>query len=254
MRSWLCLGGLSRSVMMMGIAVAIAAGQTGPAAAQPARPFTVRVTPRAGATDVALKAENALLSEIAVDLAKRLRANVTVGPTLREERVSVEIGDTALEPALASLAARVLVDYELRQDAQPIPQDIYLLGINDPDPKLNTTERGVSVGLMFSGNTEDVAPAPADDPLLITGNRQALSVTVKKQPLSMVAMALGEVLGLPVESRYDAAELIDFDVRSASAEEIVPRISPHLRLIVRVDASTSERTLVRLVVARSAER
>src|SRR5262245_1523870 len=169
------------------------AAQTAP---RPTPAFSLAVTSQGGATEIALKAEDALLSEVAAELGKRLRANVTLGPSLRQERVTADFTASPLEPVLTSLAGRVLVDYDIRQDGRSVPRDIYLLGADDPAPAANTTERGVSVGLMISGNTEDVAPAPADDPLLITGDRQQLSVQVKKQPLKAVVIAVADVLGV----------------------------------------------------------
>lgn len=212
--------------------------------------FSLAVTSRDGATEIALKAEDALLSEVAADLGKRLRANVTLGPSLRQERVTVDFVASPLEPVLTSLAGRALVDYDIRQDGRSIPRDIYLLGADDPAPLSNTTERGVSVGLMISGNTEDVAPAPADDPLLITGDRHLMSIQVKKQPLPAVVVAVADVLGVPVDIRYDASELVDLDLRNVAPEDVLPRLSRNLHMIVRVNLATAERTLNRIVVDR----
>jgi hypothetical protein len=251
---WFRVMTVTRVTRVMGMALAIALGQCAAAAAQTARPFTVNVTMKDGAIDVALKAEDAPLPELAADLGKRLRANVTVGPALRQERVSAEFRDSALEPVLTSMAARVLVDYEIRRETPPIPRDIYLLGNGDPEPTLNTSPRAVSTGLLISGNTEDPTVTPADDPLLITGDRQQLSVAVRQQPLATVIRAAADVLGVPVDIRYDAAELIDLDVKNATPEDALTRLSPNVRVIVRVDANTSERTLVRLEVDRTPRR
>jgi hypothetical protein len=109
--------------------------------------------------------------------------------------------------------------------------------------------RGTSQGLLIEGNTEDVPKAPADDPLVVTGDKNLLSITSKKQPLSVVAMAISDVAGVPVDLRYDANELVELDVRNVRPEDVIPRLSPNVRLYVRVDASRQERTLIRMVIA-----
>src|SRR6185503_4761874 len=107
--------------------------------------------------------------------------------------------EAALEMALISLASRAFVDYEIQQDAAPKPVGIYLLGATDPTPPTDTVVRGASQGVVIEGNTEDVPKKPEEDPLLVTGDRRFLSLRSKEQPLALVARAMGDVLGIPVE-------------------------------------------------------
>lgn len=219
------------------------------AATSAPRPYAVTVNDKDGALDVAVNAKDANLADVAAELSKRLRARVVLGESLKQETITVTVPASALEPALASLAPRALIDYEIRQNVRPAPQIIYLLGLNDADPPLETVARGMSQGLLIEGNTEDVPKAPAEDPLQVTGDRNLLSVISKKQPLNVVAMAISDVIGVPVDLRYDAGELVDLDVRNARPEDIIPRISPNVRLYMRVDAQRLEHTLIRIVVA-----
>jgi len=248
----------ARAARFAFLALAALHGAAASAVAQPAAPppasgpYTLSVTSQDGAPQVTLKAEGAPLSAIAADLSTRLRAPVRLAPSVRTETISVDLAASPLEPALASLAARVLVDYEIRQNGPPVPREIHLLGVDDPEPPRNTDSRGMSQGLLISGHTEQSTDPSDTDSLRILGDSRQLSVTSKKEPLSVVATAIGETLGVPVEIRYDAKEPIDIDIRDVSAEDLIPRISPNLRLQVRVDVNKAERMPLRLVVARPA--
>jgi hypothetical protein len=221
-------------------------------AAQKPQPFTASVTSKDGFIDVALTAEGISLAEIAADLSTRLRARIIVGPSVRTETISVNIPATPLEQALTSLAPRVFVDYEIRQDAPPAPRDIYLLGPSDAEPPLNTDARGMSQGLLVEGHTEDTPAKPEDDPLKVMGDQNILTITSKKQPLSLVLMAIGDVLGVPVDAGGAATELVDADIRNARPEDAISRLSPNIRVHVRVDVNRSERKLIRVAAASSA--
>jgi hypothetical protein len=230
-----------------------AQGQAGnPRITGPRRPYTLNVTTGHRFIDVALKADAARLSDIAVDLSKRLDARVMVGPSLQQETISVDVPESALEAALARLAPRVFVDYEVRQGTGATVRDIYLLGPTDTAPDLNTEIRGQSQGLLVTGHTEEMPAAPGEDPLKIAGDRQGLMITVKQQPLSLVAITIADVLGVPLELKYEASEPVDLDIRYyAPPEEVISRLSPNVRLFMRVDVIGQRRAPLRLVVERS---
>ena len=240
----------------VGLLVVVIASQ---AAAQAAplradQPYTVKVAAKDGVVDLAVKADEAQLTDVATDLSKRLRAQVIVGPSLAKETITVDVPASPLEAALTSLAPRVLIDYEIRPDAKPMPRGIFLLGATDNDPATDTIARGMSQGLLIEGHTEDTPKSEEEDPLRVTGDKNLISIVVKKQPLNIVARAIADVIGVPVDVRYDASELIELDVRNARPEELLPRISPNVRLFVRVDVNRAERTLLRMVIAPPSER
>lgn len=237
--------------MMKTLIFALACAQN--AAAQPAQPYTLAVNPGDRPVTVSLKANNARLSDVATELGRRLKAKVVLGPGVQNERITVDIPVTMLETALISLAPRVFVDYEIRQDAAPLPLGIYLLGATDPVPATDTVVRGTSQGLLIEGNTEEMPKTPEEDPLRITGDRRFLSVVIKKQPLSLVARAIGEVLGIPVESKYDANEIITATLTNGLPEETVTGLSPNLHFFVRVDVNLAERTPLKIVVEKPAK-
>lgn len=243
--------------------IAVLASVTVPAGAQPApgqgaaatqaqQKYTLNVTSKDGFVDVALKAEAARVSDIATDLSKRLGARLTLGPGLRQETITVNIPQSALEPALARLAPRVFVDYEVRQDGGPVPREIYLLGPDDAAPSMSTATRGTSHGVLISGHTEETPASPEQDPLKVSGDKQGLMITARKQPLSLVAMALADTLGVPLELKYEAAEPVEIDVAYyAPPEDVIPRLSPNIRLHVRVDVISQQRSPLKLVLERA---
>jgi hypothetical protein len=221
------------------------------AAAPTRRPHKVTLNLDSRPVGVAIEANDARVSDVAADLGTRLNAKVVLGPEMRDERITVEVSETGLEMALLSLAPRVLVDYEVQRDVAPKPVGIYLLGATDPAPPIDAIVRGLSLGLMFEGNTEDVPLTPEEDPLLVTGDRNHLSVRSRQQPLALVARAIGEVLGIPVDIRYDAIELVTVNLTNGVAEEMVTALSPNARVFVRVDLNQAERTPLKIVLEKS---
>ena len=214
--------------------------------------YTLRIT-KEGITGVSLKANKAKLSDIALDLAKRLGAKVMLGPTMEKEAITVEFADLTLEPALRLLAPRVYIDYEIRKDAQPAPMGIYLLGYADPVPAVNAVVQGSSEAMIIEGNTEDTGETSKsesqDDPLQVDlDDNDHLTIKSKKQPLAVVVMTIADVLEVPAEIKYESPEIVDTVIKDTLLEDAIPRLSPNIRLYVRVDLNGSERTPLRLLV------
>jgi type II secretory pathway component GspD/PulD (secretin) len=220
-------------------------------AGQPAqRPFTLTASTQDGIPEVSVNAENARLSDIAADLSRALGAPVFVGPSLTNETITVQFSGTPLEPALRSLAPRVLIDYEIRQNSPLVPLGIYLAGFADPDPDPTAVVRGNSQGLLITGNTEDTGQPSKDDPLQIVYEKSRLTLRSKQQPLQAVVLAIADTLGVPAEIKYETVEIVNAETRGSAPEDALLALSPSVRLYVRVDANLLNRTLLRIVVAR----
>ncbi len=215
------------------------------AAAQPA--FTLNVVTTDGITEVSLTSESSRLSAIAAELSKRVGARVVVGSSIQQEPVRVTFSSVLLEPALMYLAPRVYIDYEIRQNAQPVPQTIYLLGLTDPDVELERS-RGPSQALLIEGHTEETTDPRRGDPLLVSGDQNRITIASKQQPLSMVLMAVREVLGVPIEIRTDGTEIVDANLENRTPEDALTSLSPNIRVIVRANVSAFQRGLLRIVV------
>ena len=224
---------------------------TQPRAAKPAprKKHRLRIT-KGYLTSMNLKADKAKMSDIAADLSKRLGAKVILGPTMRGEAITVEFYDMPLEPALRLLAPRVYVDYEIQANAQPVPMAIFLMDQNDSDPARNAGVQGSSEAMMFEGNTEDTPEQPAeqasDDPLQVDLEDGHLTIKSKKQLLVAVVLTIAQVLEVPAEIKYDSTEIVDTVIKDTPFEDAITRLSPNIRLYVRVDLTRSQRTPLRL--------
>lgn len=244
----------------LGILLPVNAGsqaQTEPQkAAKPAAPvkkkYRLRIS-KLGAIGISLKADKAKLSDIAAELSKRLGAKVMLGPGMAKEAVTVEFSDLMLEPALRLVAPRVYIDYEIKADSQPAPLGIYLLDYNDPDPDKNAVVQASSQAFMMQGNTEDTGEdteSDPDSPLRIEfdddGNK--LTIKSKKQPIALVVLQIGELIGVPVGLNHESDEVVDLDLKDEPLEDAIPRVSPNLRLYVRADLNKAHRTPFRLTL------
>ena len=217
----------------------------------PKKKHRLRIT-KGYLTGVSLKADKASMTEIAADLSKLLDAPVSLGPTMRKQVLTVEFADIPLEPAMRLLAPRVFMDYEIRADAQPKLLGIFLMGQDDPDPAKDAVVQGSSQALLFEGNTEDTVEQSVDqsdeDPLRVDLDDDDLTVKSKKQPLVAVVITIADVLGVPAEIKYESNEIVDTVIKKTPFEDAIPRLSPNIRLYVRVDLTRSERTALRLVL------
>jgi hypothetical protein len=228
-----------------------AQGQVQPGAARPTSKQSHRLRISKGyVTAVSLKADKARMSEVAIDLSKRLGAKVILGPTQSKKRITVEFYDLLLEQALGLLAPRVYIDYEVRANAQPTPLAVFLMDLGDPDPAKNAVVQGSSEAVMFEGNTEDIpgeTEANAeDDPLQVDFEDNRLTIKSKKQLLVAVVLTIAEVLEVPGEIKYDSTEIVDTVIKDTPFEDAITRLSPNIRLYVRADLTRSQRTPLRL--------
>jgi hypothetical protein len=233
---------------------ALSLGQTqSPSVAKPAakKKFRLRIT-KGYITGVSLRADKAKMTAIAADLSKLLDAPVILGPTMTKEAITVEFADIPLEPAMRLLAPRVYVDYEIRADVRPKLLAIFLMGQNDPDPAKDAVVHGSSQALLIEGNTEDTAEQSNDlgddDSLQVDLDDDNLTIKSKKQPLVALVITIADVLGVPAEIKYESNETIDTVIKDTPFEDAITRLSPNIRLYVRVDLTRSQRTALRLVL------
>ena len=244
-----------RRALLCGTALAFALfptvhGTEQNAAAKPAeKTYTLTVT-KETTTMVALTAADAKVSEIAADLAKRVGAQVILGPSVKDEKITTQFAGSPLELAMVSIAPHVIIDYEVRRDAEPRALGIYLLGNVDPEPSRSEVVRGTSQGMIVSGNTEDTgAPPPADAPLRVTYDKSRLTVFAKRQPLMVVLLTIADMLDVPAEIKRETTELVDVNIKNTSQiEETIAGLSPGVRVYVRADVTRFYRTLLRVVL------
>ena len=214
--------------------------------------------------NLSLRAEKVKLSEIAVELSKRLKTPVFVGQSLQNEIVSIEFSSLTLEPAMQLLAPAAYIDYEIDTSAgsiTPKPLGIFLYDANSGEPPLTAVIPGSAQSLLVEGDTEDGVEPQTDDakkkleeqPLRIQFQNNILSVKAKKQPLVLVLLKIGEELGIPVDIQYESQDVIDTEISKVSVEDAVRKLSPNIRLFLRADLLHAERRALRLVLADPAK-
>jgi hypothetical protein len=202
---------------------------------------------------VSLKAEKTPLPKLAAELSSKLKIPVLVGPAAQNHEVTANFKDLTLEPALHSLAPQVFVDYEINPapGIQSRPIGIYLNGYQDPEPAITALVPASSESILIEGHTEDEPPpVDAEVPTKVLYEQQALSVTAKRQPLSVLLYRIAYELHIPFELKWETTELVDINIDKLPLEEAMPRLSPHVRLFVRANLQKFERRPFRMVLVR----
>jgi hypothetical protein len=170
---------------------------------------------------------------------------------MAKEAITTEFYDLPLEAALRLLVPRVYIDYEIKENAQPVMLGILLMDYNDPEPAAAAVVQASSQAMMFEGNTEDTPDTVADadnDPLQVELDENHLTIKSKKQPLVVVVLTIAELLGVPAEIKYESAEIVDTEIKDTPFEDAITRLSPNIRLYVRADLTRSKRTALRLTL------
>ena len=222
---------------------------------KPRPEFTLQVT-NEGLIGVSLKAEKASLSRIAADLSRKLKVPVLVGPSAQTHEITVDFKDLTLEPALHLLAPQVFVDYEINPapGVQSRAVGIYLNGLEDSEPAVGALVPSKSETILIEGHTEDEGPkVNEDEPTKIVYEQNSLTVSAKRQPLSVVLYRIAHEMHIPFELKWETTELVDVNIDKLPLEEAMPRLSPHVRLFVRANLQKFERQPFRMVLVRPRE-
>lgn len=224
-----------------------------------AKPNFVLSIKTAPLLNFSLKADKVKLVDIAAEMAKRLKTQVFVGPSLQKEVVSIEFSDLTLEPAMQLMAPAVYIDYEIDTGSgfAGKPLGIYFYDADSAEPPLTAVVQGMNQSLLVEGDTEDgVEPQNEADkkrleeqPLRIQFQNNYISVKAKKQPLVLVLLKIGEELGIPVEIQYEAKDVVDTELTKLPVEDAIRKLSPNIRLFLRANLLHAERRLLRLVLA-----
>ena len=203
-----------------------------------------------------LKAKDAPLSEIAGELARLLKVQVTLSPLISKQKVTAEFGGLPLEATLRMLAPQSYVDYVAGGEGsgEPKPLAVYLQGLNEPAPAATATVRGNAEAILIEGDTEEGTEGEAqrktkeEDPLRVTWANNQLSVRARKQPLTVVLFRIASEVGVPFELRYESAELVDVEFQNYPLEQAFRSLSPGVRFFYRLDLQTFQVQPLRLAL------
>jgi hypothetical protein len=224
----------------------------------PKKPYVLTVKTRP-ILNISLKAEKAKMSEVAQDLAKKLKVPVFLGPERQNELLTIEFSELTLEPALQLMSPSVYVDYEIDTGSMEPPKalGIYFYDTNQGEPPLTAVVHGSTQAFLIEGNTEEGAEPETDaeknaaeeKPLRVTYKNNNFTIKAKKQPLALVLLKIGEELGIPVDIQDQNVSIVDADISKLPIEDVVRQLSPHIRLFLRADLTRAEKRALRLVLA-----
>lgn len=205
---------------------------------------------------VDLKANAALVAEIAAKLSKEFDIPILLSPVMQKARVSIDFEGMPLEGAVRMIAPQPYADYEISGDGSTMAKIValYLHAINEPPPSESAVVRGDSEAILIAGNTEEGTESAAKDEqetsLSVKIERNQFTVHARKQPLTAVLYEIASKVDIPFEMKYDSSELVNVDLNNATIEQVVRTLSPNIRLYQRIDLQTYETRPLRLVLAQ----
>ena len=185
---------------------------------------------------ITLRANDLPLTEVAAELARRLKVPVILSKVMQRQRVSADFEAVPLETALRMLAPFPYVHYELRGGGQAKCLGVYLNAYNEPVPRPKLEKK--SVAFMIQGNTEstDTADTNAPDaPLRILYDKNRLTVIARKQPLSLVLDRLATELGVNLVMPQPSDETVDLDFKELPLQEAIGRFPSSVSMQVTSD-------------------
>ena len=204
---------------------------------------------------VDLKANDALVAEIAAKLSKEYQIPVLLSPVMQKARVSIEFEGMPLEGAMRMIAPQPFADYEISGDGSTMAKMValYLHALNEPPPSESAVVRGDSEAILISGNTDEESETATKDEqeasLSVKIERNQFSVHARKQPLTAVLYEIASKVDIPFEMKYDSSEVVNIDLNNVTMEQVVRTLSPNIRLYQRTDLQTYETKPLRLVLA-----
>lgn len=217
--------------------------------------FTLKVT-TGPLRAVDLKANAALVAEIAAKLSKEFEIPVLLSGVMQKARISVDFEGMPLETAARMMAPQAYADYEISGDGSMLPRMValYLYALNEPPPSESAIVRGDSEAILISGDTEEGTERAAKDEqeksLSVKLERNQFTVHARKQPLTAVLFEIANKVDIPFEMKYDSSEVVNVDLNNATMEQVVRTLSPNIRLYQRTDLQTYETRPLRLVLAQ----
>lgn len=205
---------------------------------------------------VDLKANAALVPEIAAKLSKEFDIPVLLSPLMQKARVTIEFEGMPLEGAVRMMAPQAYADYEISGDGSTMAKMValYLHALNEPPPSESAVVRGDSEAILISGDTEEgterAAKEEQEPALSVKMERNQFTVRARKQPLTAVLYEIANKVDIPFEMKYDSSEVVNVDLNNATMEQVVRTLSPNIRLYQRTDLQTYETRPLRLVLAQ----
>jgi hypothetical protein len=212
---------------LVAIPTCIAAQQPSPNGNVPVRTSRVQLKQQDGIFFLSVHAKEIPLTEITSELSQRLKAPVTLSRVMEKQQVTLDFKDLPLEAALQLLAPVPYVHYELQGNSTPICREIFLNAYNERPPVPKFEKKKIS--FVMEGDTENLENAK-DDPLRISYRDGRLSVTAKRQSLTLVLDHIAASMGVSFTMGQDTDETIDLNFKDVTLENVMSYFPPSVRL------------------------
>ena len=206
-----------------------------------------------------LKAREAPLTEIAAEIGRKLKAQVTLSPLMSKQKVTVEFDAMTLDGALRMLAPQVYVDYEMGGEAvaEPKPLAVYLYAANETPPSVTASIKNNTEAMLIEGDTEEGTDEyeknKKEAALEVSYARNQLSVRARRQPLTIVLYKIASEIGVPFDLRHESAEIVDINFANYALDQAMRSISPSVRFYFRADLTTSQILPLRIALVAPAK-
>lgn len=202
--------------------------------------------------EVSLKGNDIKTDELANELSRRLKIPVILSPLMRGKNITADFARLPLEEAARQIAPHARVDYVLsRKNERTLlrPVAIYLSGYNEPEPSTEQSNGSESFAVVIEGDTDSATDTARGERLKINFEDNRLSVSARRQSLSLVVSEIAARAGLEFDLRYDSDEWVDIEIRDEPLAEALIRLSPHVRVYLRKDLLIGATTAFRIALA-----
>src|SRR5262245_56365039 len=264
---------LAVAVMLLHLPAPVRA-QTGERGVQQRHDWTLDIQ-QSDAITLTLRATDVPLSDIAAELAARLKLPITVEPELRRLPVTADFDRRDLVSALRLLSSRgrVFVDYEVTRGGSLGRMVAVFFQSDTSDSPPLPVGKDQSEIHVIAGNPEDGEPANRPSaqaptprrtqppPLEVKVENDRLTVRARQQPLISIVYEVAGQLGASVSVDRATPSLqellttpVDVQLESADIETGVLGLSPAVHLYVRRDQSGGSTRILRITLVESADR
>jgi hypothetical protein len=241
--------------------------QAGKPSTAKARNWRVAIKDDFGVPFITVRAKKSPASELSAEIGRLLKIPVVLGPSLKQELVSVDFKDLPVEAALKQLAPRPVIDYiiiggsDSSQAVRKRPLAIYLLGADDKAPQQgpwteNKAAGQLVVGMVYETEEEEkVALEKKKEELQVTYVNNLFTVSVYKQFLPDVLQEVAEQAHIPFAilttngAQKEIDQVVTWNFSGVNFEELTNTWFPNgVRLYWRTDLASDVSKPLRLTI------
>lgn len=267
---------LFASVAVRGVTIHQEPGKSKQSAAKPATKqasaqkhptWRVKVIDDLGAPFVSVHAKKAPLSEVAAEIALRLKVPVHLTDKAKQQLLTTDFDDFPLDRAVRLLSAHPVIDYVMNGGADPLyparkkALAIYLLGEDEKPPDIppwvmKDPATEMYVGMVYATEDEEkVALEKKKKDLQVAYSDGLFTLHVQKQFLTDVLEEIAAKAGIGLNilttngAQKEIDQVVSWDIAAVSLEELTNTWFPSgIRLYSRTDLEKDVSKPLRLTI------